>query len=261
MNEQFGFRLTYFKNGFPMSSLVEAEPSGDFLFQRFFSEYPRFIDFDNKKEDNGYYSGVISGEFGINHTENLKPCYNYDIKRKTLEVHGYECNSRYQLLISTKISAKFGMTQTISIKNKMSEYPISLEWKRMTDTNLNLLPELFENNLENANVWNYPADSQQEFVQFNIELESYRQKLQYLKQFTEECWNDLNIEELDAEFKTYQLKCENPLYNKLIATLQTNLDGLTTLVERETITKKNVTYSLLINDYLYFVLRTEEIRR
>jgi hypothetical protein len=88
-NEQFGFRLTYFKNGFPQSSFLQADPSGDFLFQKFFSEYPRFIDYNKDPINNGYYSGVISAEFGINHTENLQPCYNYDIKKKELNVHRY----------------------------------------------------------------------------------------------------------------------------------------------------------------------------
>jgi hypothetical protein len=174
---------------------------------------------------------------------------------------GLEHNARYTLYIGTTISERSGMTQKISIKNTMPGFPISLEWIRKTDSNLNLLPELFENNLQNVNVWNYPADSQTEFVQFNIELESYRQRLQYLKRFTEQCWDNLNIIELDEEFNTYQLKCDDPLYYKLIEPLQTNMDGLTTLVERETIDDGNVTYSLLINDFLYFVLRTEEIRR
>lgn len=204
---------------------------------------------------------MFQESFGINQTDNLQPCYNYDVKNKILDVHGIECNSRYKLFMGTTISATSGMTQTISVENKMPGFPISIEWKRSTDINLNLLTDLFENNLENVNVWNYPEDSTDEFVQFNIEIESYRQRLQYLKRFTEECWDKLSIDELDSEFKTFQLTCEDPLYYKLIEPLRTNMDGLTTLVERETIEENNITYSLLINDYLYFVLRTEEIRR
>lgn len=52
----FGFRLTYFNNGYPMSALTTDPPSGDFLFQKFYSEYPRFLDFDKGKINNGYYS-------------------------------------------------------------------------------------------------------------------------------------------------------------------------------------------------------------
>jgi hypothetical protein len=66
MSETFGFKIVYFKNGFPISAFTAANPSGDFLFQQFYSEEPRYTLFNENHE---YNTPVVSAEFGISYTD------------------------------------------------------------------------------------------------------------------------------------------------------------------------------------------------
>jgi hypothetical protein len=125
VSETFGLKIVYFKNGFPVSAFTDINPSGDFLFQQFYSEQPRYMPFNENHE---YNSPVISAEFGISYTDAIEPCCSYDVKNKVLTICGIEQNQRYSGLIKSEISSLSGITQTISIKNAYPKYPIELTW-------------------------------------------------------------------------------------------------------------------------------------
>jgi hypothetical protein len=96
MSETFGFKIVYFKNGYPLSAFTSKNPSGDFLFQQFYSEQPRYMPFNENHE---YNSPVVSSEFGLSYAEAIIPEYVYDAKNKILKIYGIESNSKYNIKI------------------------------------------------------------------------------------------------------------------------------------------------------------------
>ena len=251
MNECIGFKFVYFKNGYPMSSFLASPPSGDFLLQHFYSERPKNL-FD--VDSIGYNNPIISAEFGTTFTDPMIPEYNYDIKNKILTISGINDNERYKALVKSEISSTSGMTQIISLKNTMDNYPIELTWSRVLNKNFNLLPSKSKNVLVNANVWNYPEDNENEFVKFNIEIKTKQQKLKELYEKVNEFWYQLDITETNAEKGIYQLTCEDELFYSLTDMLETNRDGLTTFMEKVKLETDSGDYTVILNNFLYFVL-------
>lgn len=257
LNECIGLKFVYFKNGFPASAISGNPPSGDLLLNRFTSEQSRF---NNKfNEDITYNNPVISSEFGYTYTDAIKPEYDYNVKTKTLSIIGIEDNDSYIGSVGTYISSISGMTEFVQIKNKNKKYPIELYWKRVVDNKFNLLEDEFENKLVNANVWNYPRESEEEFIKFNLENYSYRKKLRYLKKQVDMYWNQLNLVEDDLNNGTYRLICEDTNFYLLKDMLNTNMDGLTTLQDRKIVKYRNKEYHIILNNYLYFIMMNDDI--
>lgn len=254
INEQFGFKYVYFKNGYPISSMNETPPSGDLLFNHFYSKLNRFTGPDYG-DGFTYANPIVSAEFGTTFTDPIQPQYSYDVETKTLIISGeFNRDNDYISYIGSEINSTSGITQTISVRNKREDYPIHLKWVRTLDQDFNYIPDNDINDLLNANVWKYPADSQDEFVQFVIQIETYRNKLKEIKKRTKFYWDKLNIEPIDEDNKMYQLTCEDPKYYKLLQTLKTNLDGITTFQEKQCIVLDDIEYNVLVNNYLYFIL-------
>ena len=256
-NEQMGFKYVYFKNGYPISASTQDPPSGDLLFDHFYSTLNRFA---NPPEDFSYNNPIVSGEFGTTYTDPLQPQYQYDVETKQLTIFGQSDEDKpYVSYICSEINSTSGITQIISLRNKRDDYPISMRWERTIDQNINYLPDKDINELVNVNVWHHPKDkSQSEFVKFNIEFDIYRNKLIELKNQIETNWDDLNIELINETLNTYELSCTGNKLNKLKTTLNINLDNFLTFQEKQTIEKDGIEYNVLVNDYLYFILTDNE---
>lgn len=253
INEQIGFKYVYFKNGYPISASTQDPPSGDLLFNHFYSKINRF---SLPIEATGYNNPIVSSEFGTTYTDPLQPQYNYDVPTKQLTIFGQSSEDKdYISYIKSEINSISGTTQIISLANKREDYPISMKWERTIDQNINYIPQNDVNQLLNVNVWHHPKDkSNQEFVKFNIEFDEYRNKLKEVKREIENNWEELNIEPKDENLKTYVLTCNENKLNKLTKTLNTDLDNFTTFQEKQTIEIDDIEYNILINDYLYFIL-------
>ena len=256
MSETFGFKIVYFKNGFPISAFTANKPSGDFLFQQFYSEEPRYTLFNENHE---YNTPVVSAEFGISYTDAIQPCYEYDVKNKILTICGCEQNQRYHTIIKSKISSLSGITQTISLKNTYLVYPIELTWERTIDQNFEFNLENNKSILQNVNIWKYPHDSKEEFVKFDIETKTYRNKLKALKRIITDTWEALDLREVDEENKIFKLFSDNPLFYDIKEQFNVSTDALTQLHEKLTCKYNRKNYTLLLNNFLYFVLTKDEI--
>jgi hypothetical protein len=93
-------------------------------------------------------------------------------------------------------------------------------------------------------------------MNFDIEIETYQKKLRALKEHVESFWNELNIE----EFKTiYVLKSSNDDFNNIKKIFSTNIDNIICLQVKDEIERDDTTYTLLVNNYLYFVLSSKQI--
>lgn len=142
LNNYFGFKYVYFKNGFPLSaSLVEENPSGDFLFGKFFAERPKYISVENGMNIgsyNGYTNSIISANFGETFTDPLEQKYDYNIETKTLTVYGIIENDTYKSQIKSIHSSETGITHIVSLENKNTDYPIKLHWERRIESKLGI---------------------------------------------------------------------------------------------------------------------------
>lgn len=258
MSETFGFKIVYFKNGFPISAFTAQNPSGDFLFQQFYSEEPRYLPFNENHE---YNSPIISAQFGISYTDAIIPEYYYDAKNKVLKICGIENNARYNVKIQSEISSISGITQSIQLNNKYPAVPIKLQWKRSVNDQFDIIKEYKISNLKNVNIWNYPKDSKEEFVRFQLQSKLYRKKLKQLKRITLSTWDYLDLQQLESDsgVRYFKLVSDNPLFYNLNEEFEINNEALTIFTEKKKCKCERKTYTLLINNYLYFVLYKDQI--
>lgn len=126
VNEQIKFKYVYFKNGYPISGLNAEIPSGDLLFKRFHSEFRAVADLNPAI----YSNPIISAEFGTTYTDVLPVEFNYDMTNKILTIEGKYETDNYKSYIGSYISSVSGITEIISLENKLEEYPIKLFWQR-----------------------------------------------------------------------------------------------------------------------------------
>ena len=251
--EIFGFKYVYFKGGFPLSAFVSNPSSGDYLFQYFYSERPKDL-------NNIYTSDIVSTEFGKTYTDPLNPIYDYNVDTKNLKIYGEFKNERYNSYVESIINSTSGITQTIRLKNNNIEKPISLEFIRGIDNNFLINSDINKNNLQNVNIWNDKFKNWNETnVRFKIEYDNIRMKLYGLKQLIDMCWDELNLKDLNDENETYRLECDNPIFNNALQTFNYSKDGLTILWTKQIQEINNIKYTLLLNNYLYFILKSENI--
>ena len=251
-NEAFGFKYVYFKGGFPLSAFVSTPSSGDYLFNYFYSEQPKRL---NNLE---YTTDIVSTEFGKSFTDMLTPRYDYNLETKDLNIYGEFKNERYYSYIGSLINSSTGIKQIIKLNNFNSEKPINIEFIRGIDNNFLINNSLTKNNLEHINLWNDKFKEWNETnIRFKIEYDSIRMKLYNLKQLIDMYWDNLNLKYLDDGNNTYELECSNATFFKIIDNLNCTKDGLTILWTKQIIKKDNITYTLILNNFLYFVLKSE----
>jgi hypothetical protein len=95
-NEQIIFKYCYFHNARPISSFLVDKPSGDLLFQTFFTETQRFTDYDKSLV---FKNSIANAEFGVTNCDSLAITYSYDVDNKLLTIDGRNKNYRYDINI------------------------------------------------------------------------------------------------------------------------------------------------------------------
>lgn len=109
---------------------------------------------------------------------------------------------------------------------------------------------------ENLHLWESNDSDRTLLANFDIEVETYQKKLRTLKEHIETFWNELNIE----EFKSiYVLKSTNPNFNNISKIFNTAIDNIICLPVKDEITVNDTTYTVLVNNHLYFVLSSKQI--
>ena len=108
-------------------------PSGDFLFQHFYSE-----NFKHLNPSAGYCPELYEEEFGMCYTESMPVCYNYDVYSKDFTAKGICRNDRYNITIQSTMNSISGYTQMIQVENiPIAERYIKMEYIRSLDIDLN----------------------------------------------------------------------------------------------------------------------------
>ena len=163
------------------------------------------------------------------------------------------------------ISNQAGITEIISLENKLNEYPIKLFYQRGLNNKFNLLKSKSNDEFINVNVWKSYQDKNVDIVKFNIENKSYRNKLSDIKLTYERNWDEILLE-CDVEhpkvwkLNTYDDNNEPTLitseFKQLATNLNISIDDLVILEERGIVSKDN--YTLLVNNYIYIVLSDED---
>lgn len=159
-------------------------------------------------------------------------------------------------------TGKNGILQTISLKNLNQDYPIQLTWIRGIDQTFSIDDSKYKNIYKNVNVWRYPKHSEHEYVQLNLDLDLYVNKLKQLKNSLINNWDNCSLDILDENENIYKITCKNINFKQLATMFETTGTDFTRLIEKIRFTENNYEYTVILNSYMYFVLidsETEEI--
>lgn len=148
-----------------------------------------------------------------------------------------------------------GISQYFKLANKVKDIDLKFEKEEFLNNNFDLLKDNSKLLPVNINLWHISNNAKNE-VKFNIENETYRKYLKNLKSTLEVYWNDLDIQEITDGFILTSNKLN---FKQLAESNNIDADNLICLKNRLTKTVDNTTYTLLINQYLYFVLSSKQI--
>lgn len=268
MNERCALKAVYFAGGFPMSAMVTNPPSGDFLFQHFYSE-----NFKHLNPSAGYCPEIYEEEFGMCYTESMPICYNYDVQSKDFTIKGMCKNARYNILLQSTLNSTSGCTQLVEVENvPINERYIKMEYKHAVDQNFEII-DLPPDRFMHVNLWNnHPKSTNTTPVKFIFETEQFKKQCLLLKTIVKAKWNKIELihcsdipeycSPLKAKNKDpnafYYIECDDQQFWK----------GLKTISNQEEIRLMNIKcetdyndkhYTVIANNYFYFVLSDDEV--
>ena len=275
MNERCALKAVYFAGGFPMSAMSVNPPSGDFLFQHFYSE-----NFKHLSPSAGYCPELYEEEFGMCYTESMPICYNYDIYSKDFIAKGICKNERYNILVQSTMNSISGFTHKVELENiPIDSKYIKMSYSKSLDINLdniNSKSDTIVDTTNNINLWNkhnkfncHRLKNSITPVKFLIESLPYKKKCSLVKELIKNYWNDIELVHCiddDTPIKGkhkdpnayYFVECNNDKFWK----------GLSSISNKEEIRLMNIKYNkkidnnqyiIIANNYFYFVLKDEEI--
>lgn len=263
MNERCAVKAVYFAGGFPMSAMSVIPPSGDFLFQHFYSE-----NFKHLNPSAGYCPELYEEEFGMCYTESMPVCYDYDVYSKDFIVTGTCKNDRYTIKLQSKMNSISGCTQLLEIANiPIAERYIKMEYTRSVDNNMNkinVLPDKFMH----INLWNeHPKSTGTTPVSFILETEEFKKQCNLLKTIMTTKWNKVELvhcSESDKLYSPIKAKHKDPeAYYFIDCDDEQFWRGLKSISNKEEIRLFNIkctktinetNYTIIANNYYYFVL-------
>ncbi len=275
MNERCALKAVYFAGGFPMSAMSITPPSGDFLFQHFYSE-----NFKHLSPSAGYCPELYEEEFGMCYTESMPICYNYDIFSKDFIAKGICKNERYNILVQSIMNSISGFTHKVEVENvPIDSKHIKMSYSKSLDVNLNDIKSnsgVVIDITNNINLWNkhnkfdcHRLKNSITPVKFLIESLPYKKKCSLVKELIKTYWNNIELVHciddntpIKGKGKDsnvyYFIECNNDKFWK----------GLSAISNKEEIRLMNVKcsktidenqYTIIANNYFYFVLKNEEI--
>jgi hypothetical protein len=117
------------------------------------------------------------------------------------------------------------------------------------------MPDEHDLKLININLWGWshiPNDN----ILYQIENRTYQKQLKSLKETLELYWNDISLDEFET---IYILNSDKLDFNELSKTFSTSNDNLKCFAIKGEQVKDTIKYTLLINQYFYFVLTSKEV--
>ena len=265
MNERCALKAIYFAGGFPMSAMSVTPPSGDFLFQHFYSD-----NFKHLNPSAGYCPEIYEEEFGMCYTESMPVCYNYDVYSKDFTAKGICRNDRYNITIQSTMNSISGYTQMIQVENiPIAERYIKMEYTRSLDIDLNKI-ELPPDRFMHINLWNnHPKSANTTPVTFLFETEQYKKTRSLLHEIIKAKWNKIELVHCTDDDTPIRAKHKDPTVHYFIDCDDMQFwKGLKTISKQEEIRLMNVKcdinidgnhYIVIANNYYYFVLKNDEI--
>ena len=268
-NERAGIKAIYFSGGYPLSAMLQANPiSGDLLFQHFCSEGNSKID-----KISGFYGPIEQEQFGMCFTESLKPIISYDFNNKIFNVSAHMKNERFEMLLNSQMSSISGITQLLQIKSVNTlNNDIKLKLKRSINENYQPLTATFENNTVHIKILNNTGfKNNYQPIIFICETNQHKKFLSNIKQLITTYWDQLQIYPADIkgnkllnidlqkkQYQHYKLYSQNKKFSSAIKKFA-NKEDFSMFVIRQQFTINDIQYTLIANNYLYFVLSDQGI--
>ena len=267
-NERAGIKAVYFSGGYPLSSmLVTQNPSGDFLFQHFCSQ-------GNTKLDkiSGFHGDIQEDLFGICFTESLIPKISYNFENKIFDVKAQINSARYYMRLQSVITKQSILQEVEITSDKRINKDLKLKITRQIDSNFEVIKNKHKDQTVNIKILNNSGfKNNYEPIQFLFETIEQKRKLLHFKDLIEKTWDELeiypcdqnrkrinNIQQYDKKIQHYRLSSSNKLFKSSIKKYA-NIEDFDTFVIRDEFIKNNIEYTLIANNYLYFVLSDEDI--
>lgn len=108
-----------------------------------------------------------------------------------------------------------------------------------------------------VNIWNWPANNPNEFVQFKVETPTYQQSLRTLHTLMLEFWNTFELEQNDD--CTFTLVSSSELFENVSSTVDININNFTILNIINELDYNGSQYLILANQFIYIILADDEI--
>ena len=225
----------YFKGGFNESDMNEYQPSGDFLFNKFYK----------------VYNTGNSSEFGQNFSELSKIDISYDYNSKNLIITSKNSNKDYLIHIKNVLNSSTGIIQEFEFDSKLNIKRIGMKFHKEYDKNLNekINAHIFEK--YNINVFN----GQYGLSPVLLKADSYdhKQVISKILNLIKSLWNSINLVEQTStryEMQFEDVKFKDILYEKELENV--NFRTLTLINQNY---YNGYYYNVLCNEYLYIVLK------
>ena len=268
-NQRGGVKCVYFEGGRPLSSMkvVYPElPSGDFMFRYFYDQG------DAKKSGYQDYNDL----FGLCFTLSLKPEISYDFQSKTLTISGRAAQENVVATLESKICSESGMIQTVQLNNVPSVYipEHNLRIRRWFDKDLKSFRfnEKFDDVKTIKILNNTGFMKSQQNVMLLLQMEDWRKRVLGIKAIFQKSWKKLQIYQCDnngmktddmmkleyAGFHHYRVICQTSRFKKAVQQYG-NVQEITTFIQRQQVKREDATYTVIANDYLYFVFSDQDV--
>lgn len=283
-NNRYQIRYVYFSGGFPLSALQQTPPSGDYLFQIFNSDITSRKNISGEVENNIHHNvlNLSEREFGDCITDSLDYIYNYDIDRKILKIKTSNSNlqQKFYANIETEICSDY-INQYFVLSSLFNQKPICLNTNRRIkyiDNKFIKDDAYIYNHTENIKLWNdifnkrhhmnkmhdnhwekhqklQIIDDHTYDIAFHLDNEKHIHLLSELKQLIIN--NIDNLELRNEQLNLYKLIYRNINFWKITNNLNCNRADFQFLIKKLQIIKDNITYSIIANNWLYFVIYTK----
>lgn len=235
----------HFKSRFKQSDLYKNPPSGDLLFQKFFTEY----------QDKNKISKSLFGESFIDY---YQFDIDYNVNSKDLVLYGENNFNNYSFYSKAKFNSVSGHFIEIELKSnniKSKNDFISYSFHKEYDIKLNELPEKFIENKRNIKTMEdvFPGLKTYMYID-NFE---FKLALIHIYNFVKKYWNSINLNESNKNQYTIEFdddQAEEELSNSKDLTNY----GWRNLFLSKLIFNNNFYYHVLTNRYIYIVLKVDK---
>lgn len=234
------FKAVYFKGGFNEDDLYGVPASGDFLFNYFYKTYT-----NNKK---------AKSEFGNSMIEYSKVNVSYDIETKNLNINSINDLTNFKYEMNNILNSRKGVVYDFSLKSKLFkehniEFAIHKEYDSDYKENYKA-SKIITNNINLIN-GQYNLRSVLFLISDQNELSERTKIINGLTSF----WKSVNL--IETHSNKYRIEIEDPKYGDYIKAKRMENILYRDLNVVQNIFKDGFYYQVLMNNYIYIVLKID----